>query len=142
MAGRIFSKAFAGRGIESIVKWEVVEVTDGERVRIVFEAVQSDWRQGVFWLKCDGGIEIDGMLSPSVTLWSDNSPAEIVCTCRTNDGKLHLYNVWDEGQGMRSQSYTSGMRVEVLENGGRYRCNDIGVDATFDRLVFRLERGA
>jgi hypothetical protein len=139
IAGRVFSKAFTERGVEGIVKWELVTVADGERVRIVFEAVASPWRQGV-WLKCDRGIEIDGANYPSVTLWSDNSPAEIICTCHTSDGKLHLYNIWDEGQGSRSQSHTSGMRVEALENGWRYGCNDIGFDAAFDKLVFRLER--
>lgn len=139
IAGRILSKAFAGRGVEDIVKWDVVDVADGERMRLVFEAAQSPWRQGV-WLKCDRGLEVDGGHHAGLDLWSDNSPAEIICTCRTSDGKLHLYNIWDAGQGRQSQAYTSGMRVEVLENGWRYRCNDIGFDTAFDRLVFMLER--
>jgi hypothetical protein len=139
IAGRIISKPFTERGIDGIVKWEIVPVADGERMRLVFEAVQSPWRQGV-WLKCVGGIEIDGARYGSVTLWSDNSPPEIIFTCRTSEGRLHLYNIWDAGQGMHSQAHTSGMRVAQLDNGWRYQCNDIGFDAAFDKLVFRLER--
>jgi hypothetical protein len=32
------------------------------------------------------------------------------------------------------------MRVEELERARRYRCNDIGFDTAFDKLVFRIER--
>jgi hypothetical protein len=138
-AGRILSKAFTERGVEGIVKWEVLQVTDGETTRIVFEATNSPWRQGL-WLKCDRGIEIDGEIYGSVSLWSDSAPVRTVFRCRTGDGKLHLYNIWDDGNGRRSQSHTSGMRVEALEDGWRYRCNDIGFDAAFDKLIFRIQR--
>lgn len=136
---RILSKAFAEHGVDGIVKWEVVAVADGETVRITFEATNSPWRQGV-WLKCDGGLEIDGVHHASVDLWSDTAPASVVCTCRAGDGKLHVYNIWDAGQGRQSQAFTSGMRVEQLDNGWRYGCNDIGIDTGFDKLVFRIER--
>ena len=137
--GRILSKAFTERGIAGIVKWDVLPVTDGERLRVIFESVQSPWRQGV-WLKCDRGVEIDGTLHASVNLWFDTAPAVVSCTCLSGDGKLNVYNIWDAGEGRQSQAFSSGMRVEELERARRYRCNDIGFDTGFDKLVFRIER--
>jgi hypothetical protein len=43
---------------------------------------------------------------------------------------------------MGSQSYTSAMLQEPVSRGFRYRCNDIGFNDQFNRLVFRLETGA
>jgi hypothetical protein len=57
------------------------------------------------------------------------------------DALLRVYNVWDSGRGRsrESQSATSGMAVEELEDGSRrYSCNDIGLDPDFSKLVFRL----
>lgn len=137
--GRIISKAFAQRGVDGIVKWDVLPVSDGERVRIVFEATRLSWRQGV-WLKCDRGLDINGVHCPSAVLWSDTAPASVICVCRTDNGKLNIYNIWDAGEGQRSQAHTSGMRVEELNRGRRYSCNDIGFETAFDKLVFRVER--
>ena len=78
--------------------------------------------------------------APSVQLWEDTAPREILIECRTRCGLLHLYNMWDKGTGRESLSWTSGMLVEELPNGRRYRCSDIGIETEFDRLVFRLER--
>jgi len=139
IAGRILSKAFAERGVAGIVKWEVLPVADGEKLCVFFEATNSPWRQGI-WMRCDRGIEINGETYPSVNLWSHTAPVPTAFTCRTGEGKLHLYNTWDDGNGRRSQSHTSGMRVEELADGWRYRCNDIGFDAAFDKLVFRIQR--
>jgi hypothetical protein len=32
------------------------------------------------------------------------------------------------------------MLIEPIANGMRYRCNDIGYDPKFDKLIFRVER--
>jgi hypothetical protein len=137
--GRILSKAFAARGIAGIVKSDALPVTDGERLRVVFEKVRSPWRQGV-WLKCDRGLRIDGTHHVSVNLWSDTAPAIVICTCLTGDGRLNVYNIWDAGEGRQSQAFTSGMRIEELDRGRRYCCNDIGFETDFDKLTFRIER--
>jgi hypothetical protein len=136
-AQRIYSKAFAQRGIEGIVKWDVVPVADGEPLRLTFEATNASTRQGV-WLKCDRGIEIDGNVHASIDLWSDTA-GTVTFVCRTGDGKLSVYNIWDDG-GRKSQAYTSGMRVEEIAGGLRYSCNDVGFETAFDRLVFRIDR--
>ncbi len=88
----------------------------------------------------DRGLRINGQLCPQATLWQDTSPGEIVIECYTTDGVLSLYNIWDDGRGTQSQSYSSGMIAEDLANGTRYRCNDIGFETEFDKLVFRIER--
>jgi len=84
-----------------------ISVRDGQRATeklcVFFEAANSPWRQGI-WMKCDRGIEINGETYPGVNLWSDTAPVPTVFTCRTGDGKLHLYNTWDDGNGLRSQS--------------------------------------
>jgi len=71
-----------------------ISVRDGQRATeklcVFFEAANSPWRQGI-WIRCDRGIEINGETYPGVNLWSDTAPVPTVFTCRTGDGKLHLY---------------------------------------------------
>jgi hypothetical protein len=35
---------------------------------------------------------------------------------------------------------SSGMLIEEMPSGRRYRCNGIGFDTHFDKLVFRIEK--
>ena len=87
----------------------------------------------------------DDQFAPSMDLWVDTAPPEVVAHCMTADGNLSVYNIWDSGRGRgrESQAHSSGMLVEDLPDGRRYRCNDIGFDTNFDKLVFRImfERG-
>jgi hypothetical protein len=138
---RVISRAFKKKGHDNVLLIEMVPIQDGERLRIIFESVSSPWRQGV-WLATDNGITVNNRLCKSVDLWTDTAPKEVEIVCHASDGKLVLYNIWDENEGVgkESQSHTSGMRVEELRNGYRYRCNDFGIDTEFDKLVFRLER--
>jgi hypothetical protein len=136
---RLYSKCFADRGFDDVVKIDVWPVADGERLVLAFEAVTSRSRQGVF-LSSDGYLTINGQDFSSVSLWQDTSPKEVAIECHTKQSILHVYNVWDCGRGQDSQAWTSGMRVEELTNGRRYRCNDIGSDPDFSAIVFRLER--
>ena len=135
----VVNKAFSERGDYGVIKWDVLNVANLERIAIVFESMSSSWRQGV-WLSTDEGIIINGQLCSSAVLWFDTAPKEVDVICRTKNGRLHIYNVWDRGLGKNSQSLTSGMRVEEFFGGRRYRCNDIGFDSTFDKLVFSLIR--
>ena len=126
-------------GIDGIVKWDVLSVQDGERLRLVLESTNATMRQGVF-LKCDRGVEIEGACHASVSLWADTAPGTVVFICRSSDTKLSVYNIWEDGGRRSSQAHSSGMRVEELPSGRRYRCNDIGFETAFDRIVFRIER--
>jgi hypothetical protein len=136
---RIMSKAFGERGRHDVVKIDVLPVREGELLKVTFESVGSPWRQGA-WLKTDRGLVVAQQLCVSVELWYDTAPREVLLECRTNDGCLHLHNVWDRGLGSNSQAWSSGMLIEELPNGRRYRCNDIGFDTDFSKLIFRIER--
>ena len=136
---RIYNSAFAGTGRNDVVKWDIFPVENAEWIKVVFESYSSPWRQGV-WLRTDDRIIVNGVSCKSVELWSDTAPQEVICQCFTSDGMLSVYNIWDRGNGRESQSWTSGMLVEQFRNGRRYRCNDIGFDTNFDKIVFRVER--
>lgn len=136
---RVMNRAFIERGRADVVKIDVFPVSDGEWLKLTFEAKASPWRQGV-WLKSDDRIVVGPEESRSIQLWQDTAPAQVLMRCHTRSGRLHLYNIWDKGSGRESQSWTSGMLVEEIPSGRRYRCNDIGFDSGFSKSVFRLER--
>lgn len=136
---RAYNPAFAERGREDVVMIDVLTIRDGEHLKLVFEKTNSKWSQGV-WMLTDRGLLVNDRLCPSVNIWQEGAPQEVLIQCHTEDGILSLYNIWDKGQGKQSQSYSSGMLVEELPNGRRYYCNDIGFETSFDKLVFRIER--
>jgi len=135
----IVSKSFRDAGRPDVIKRDVFPVREGERIALTFEGSQVGGRHGA-WLMTDMGLEVNGAKCPCTCLWFDTAPAVVDITIRTGDGRLHVYNIWDSGAGTNSQAWTSGMLVEELPNGRRYRCNDIGLHGAFDSVVFRLER--
>mgnify|MGYP001393686477 CR=1 FL=1 len=135
----IFSKAFKEKGIENVVKWDVFPVSSGEILRLTFESSSGEAKQGV-WLKSDKGIRLNSEVYKSVELWIDTAPKEVTFECITDDGLLSLYNIWDSGRGKESQAWSSGMLIEELPKGRRYKCNDLGFETSFQKLVFRIER--
>ena len=134
---RLYNEAFTDR--DDVVLWDVLPVRDGEKLKLISESKNSVWEQGVR-LACDIAVVGDDWTGKGVRLWYGHSPREVVFACCTEDGLLSIYNVWDRGKGPASQKHSSGMLVEKLLNGRRYRCNDIGFDTQFDKLVFRIER--
>jgi hypothetical protein len=135
--GRTLNQAFAERGIPDVIKIEAFPLM-GDQVSVFFEEASSSRRQGV-WLKTDGGIFVNGKLCGSVDLWMDSSPAVVDCRCVSANRILYLYNIWERDGVRSSLAYSSGMRVEEIRSGRRYRCNDIGFDTRFDSLIFRVE---
>lgn len=136
---RAMNVAFKEKGRTDVVMIDVFPINDGDRLTLTFESVNSAWRHGV-WLKTDGFLMVDGQKCSSVDIWQDTAPSEVLIECKTHNGSLHLYNIWDEGSCRESQSWTSGMLIEDLPHGRRYRCNDFGFETDFDKLIFRLER--
>jgi hypothetical protein len=134
----IINQAFCEKGIPDVVKFDVVEIQNEQVVKLVFISRNSIWRQGV-WLKTDDGIVVNNQIVPSAQIWMDSAPKEIVMQCRTRNKKLYLYNIWDKGSGAESQSWSSGMLIQLISSTRNYGCNDIGFDTQFDKLVFRLE---
>jgi hypothetical protein len=96
-------------------------------------------------LRTDEGIiipELSNEVFPSVTLWEDTAPKEVICKRFSKDGNLSVYNnIWNKGNGRHSQGYTSGMLIENRTMGILiYKCNDYGFEADFTELVFSIEK--
>jgi hypothetical protein len=134
---RLYNTAFSDR--DDVIRWDILPVRDGEKLKLIFESKNSDWEQGAR-LATDLGITGEGWAGKGVRLWYNHSPHELTFTCHTQDGLLSVYNIWDRGKGPESQKHSSGMLVEELPDGRRYRCNDIGFATEFDKLVFRIKR--
>jgi hypothetical protein len=140
---KIFNDAFAEIGLNNVVLWDVQNIKDEQLIKVKFVSKTSSHRQGL-WLRTDKGIvvpEISSEVFPSLTLWEDTAPNEIICKCFSKDGNLNVYNVWDKGKGKQSQLYTSGMLIEEQVDGVLiYKCNDYGLDTDFDDLIFSIEK--
>jgi hypothetical protein len=79
--------------------------------------------------------------APQLDLWSDTAPSVVEIMCESTDGLVRIYSIWQSGRrpGVESRTQTSGMVVDLLSDGSRrYRCNDIGFDPDFSKLVFRI----
>ena len=133
----VFSKAFLERGIEDIVLWDVIKIKSGTIIRIRFEDKNSDWDQGVMLISNLGFKIMNESFPSSVEFWmNDKSIHEIACY--SDNGMLHVYNIWNRGNGRESQSWTSGMRISANDNTRVYQCNDIGFGEEFDKLIFTI----
>jgi hypothetical protein len=84
---------------------------------------------------------VNEVSAPQLDLWYDTAPTLVEITCESTDGLIRIYNIWQSGRrpGVESQIHTSGMIVEALPDGSRrYRCNAIGVNPDFSKLIFRI----
>ena len=136
----MISEALSNELGREVVKLETLPISDGQFVRLTFEGGASPWRQGVR-LATEGVLNVNGVQAPQLDLWLDSAPSVVEVRCESTDGLLRLYNIWQPGRrpGVESQSHTSGMLVEELEGGSRrYRCNAIGFNPDFDKLIFRV----
>ena len=123
-----------------VVMVETLPISAGQRIRLAFEGGESPWRQGVR-LATEGALNANGVSAPQLDLWTDTAPLTVEIVCESTDGLVRVYNIWHSGRrpGVESRSQTAGMVVESLPDGShRYRCNDIGFDPDFSRLVFRI----
>lgn len=126
-----------------VLLMDVVQVTQGQTVRLEFLASASDWRQGV-WLGTHGILEVNGAEATQFVFWEDTSPPTSHVHVVASDGLLRLCNVWDRVIGLghhESQSVTSGMVKRIREDGSfLYNCNDTGFHPKFDKLTFVICR--
>ncbi|NIA57089.1 hypothetical protein HAV22_26045 [Massilia sp. TW-1] len=134
----ILSKAFQERRRSDVFKWDVYPIDEQCVLRLVFESWKETCRHGLR-LAVEGSLMVNGHVSSSIEIWADTAPREVRIAVLDSTGRLSVYNLWDAGQGKQSQSHTSGMLIEPLPKGRRYRCNDIGLVTSFDDLVFRIE---
>lgn len=111
-------------------------------LKIEFISKNSPFRQGVRIAidAGDGIIEVNGQESKAMQIWEDTAPRQVLVKCKSVEGLLSIYNIWDEGRGKQSLSYTSGMILEEVGNKIIYKRNDFGFDTNFDKLIFSLEK--
>jgi hypothetical protein len=128
---------YNGRTIQMVDR---LTVPDGQRLKVTFESVNADWRQGVC-LTVDGGFVVNNQtVMKSVVLWHDTAPREILLQIQTKKGECRVKNVWDTGDGVMHSWHNGGaMIVEEISSGRRYKCNDGRADDDFDDLIFLIE---
>jgi hypothetical protein len=140
--GRVktFCKAFEGR--TDIVRWDVQQIKQEQILKVEFIGKNSPFRQGVRIAidAGDGLIEVNGQESKAIQLWEDTAPKVVMLKCKSKEGLLSIYNIWDEGRGRQSLAHTSGMILEDVGNKTIYRCNDFGYDTNFGKLIFSIEK--
>jgi hypothetical protein len=127
---------YDGQRIQMVDRFRV---TTGQEIRVTFESVDSDWRQGVH-LSTDGSFEVNGQtIEKAVVLWKDTAPPDVVLKVKSTKGECLVKNVWDVGDGVM-HSWHGGAAMVVERSGSvrRYRCNDGKADDDFDDLVFSL----
>lgn len=116
--------------------------TQGEtHFRLVFEACDSEWRQGVA-LDVIGKVKVGGQIvRGGIVLWHDTAPQAVEFEIIGDTPAIQVKNVWDVGNGtIHSWHNGAAMIIELLPNGRRYRCNDGLADDDFDDVIFRIER--
>lgn len=115
-------------------------ISKSQKLCVVFESKNSDWRQGVH-LSTVGTFEVNGQkIKNAVVLWEDTAPEESGLAINSKSGECLIKNVWDVGDGiMHSWHGGAAMIASNGDDGRRYRCNDGHADEDFDDLVFRVQ---
>lgn len=92
-------------------------------------------RQGL-WLATRGRLRIDDDPAPQFLLWADRVPDEVVIRVDHTDGLVRFCNVFDS---IASQLYGGGMlRQDASDGWIEYVCNNMGLEDTYEKLVFRV----
>ena len=140
LPARVLSSTLKTSNGDPAIKIEGIKIAKGEKICIEFENFREGWRQGI-WLATHGLLLAAGLNAPQLHLWTDTAPKHVEIEIIETDGLLRFYNIWDSHRGLapESQSASSGMFTEQLGTGiTRYRCNDIGLPATYSALTFQL----
>ena len=130
---------------KEIIKWDVLDISSKQRLKVKFISVNSENRQGIR-VAIDAGkgiLTLNGVLGQEFYLWEDECPQEFEIECDSDEGFLSVYNVFERNEHgiMRrhSQMDYSGMILERNGNIYRYKCNDTGKNTNFDKLIFEIE---
>jgi len=117
-------------------------VSNGQALRLTFDATSSDWRQGVH-LSTVGSFNVAGqVIKSALVLWRDTAPDAVDFTVQSKSGFCSVKNVWDIGDGVMHSWHNGGAMI-VSDYGSErlYECNDGYPDDDFDDLVFRIRLG-
>jgi len=137
---RLYSVDFQDR--DDVVLWDVLEIEKEQLLKVVFISKKSTHSQGVR-LAIDAGVgilEVNGIKSKEIHLWFETAPKEIMVRCKSEEGLISVYNIFQQRHFPESQMFGSGMLVEQDGNKTTYRCNDVTVEnVNFDSVVFSIE---
>lgn len=139
---RIYNTVF--EDVPDVVHWEVLDIKQEQEFYLEFISTNSKYRQGIRLAVDvgDGYIEINNLQSKEMCLWEDTAPQRVHVKCKSEEGLISVYNVFDLGEnqgGIRSQTDSCGMLVERKGNIIMYKCNDAGFKSNFDKLIFIIE---
>lgn len=126
---------------QTLVMMDLFPVKNGEKIKILIESTESEWRQG-FSLRTKGSFLINNQkINNAVVFWKDTAPKEFELKVLTKNEIIEIKNVWDIGDGViHSWHNGSAMIVEETVFGRRYLCNDGHPDENFKDIIFSIER--
>ena len=139
-SNRVYSPDFDRS--DNVVLWDILEIREAELMEIEFISINSPYRQGVRIAidRGEGDISVLNQTHRSIFLWFDTAPRKTRIICRNNEGLVSVYNVFDDGEGMHSHLYKSGMKIEEVGEKRIYYCNDFGDTEKFDKLIFSITK--
>ena len=134
-----------------VVRMDLIPFKDSDVFQITIESTNSKHVQGIA-MDIDGSFVISGKsYEHQIVIWENSAPKSFLLTTSQNGsahdqsnppkGLFRIFNVWDNGQGAPESSYWgAAMRIEEIESGKRYRCNDGKPDDDFDDIIFTVQR--
>ncbi len=142
---RLYNECFPD---QEVVLWDVLNIKEEQELLFSFISTNSKYVQGVR-LAIDAGegyIEINSQKNKSFHIWETTCPKKVHIKCVSKKGLLSVYNIYDLGEsvggrpgGVRSLGGYSGMLIENNNNIITYKCNDVGFETNFDKLIFQIE---
>ncbi|MGM9635858.1 MAG: hypothetical protein ACI3YE_06865 [Candidatus Avispirillum sp.] len=137
---RVYNKNFKGRN--DVIHWDVLKIKPEQELYLDFISVNSQYKQGVR-LAIDAGegyIEAGEYKGKGIFIWEDTFEGRIKIKCHSPEGLLSVYNAFIRNDGRRvTLAAPSGMLIETNGNKTIYRCNDVGFETNFDKLIFQIE---
>jgi hypothetical protein len=124
---------------KELVLIDRVTLNSNSSLKLIFEEVNSQWRQGVV-LETKGYFIIDGhKFKNSIVLWQDTAPQEVNINVDTKTKEIIIYNVWDVGNGITHYWHNgAAMYIEHTHKERQYFCNDGYPDDDLNDLIFKL----
>ena len=144
---RIYSSTYQKeRGLQNVVKWEVLALPMDCKLRLTCIGLKSDRvRQGVrVAVDCGlGVIKVGDSAAEEQLVWIDDIGYQTDFFVETQMSLVSIFNIcWYENHPTRKlwcQGDWMGMVVEDTGQSLIYRCNDCFNSSNFDSLVFSLE---
>jgi len=138
---RQYNKDFQDR--DDVISWDVLAIEKEQFLKVIFLEKNSPYSQGIR-LAIDVGngvLEINGEESKEMHLWYHTAPPEIIVKCKSEEGLISVYNIFQKRHFPESQMYGSGMLIEQDGMKTIYRCHDVSMEnVSFDKIIFSIEK--